>query len=390
MESKRVSFIDGLRGFSLLGILLANLLIFQYGMFGKEYINSSSLLDEGALKFVKIAVEGSAMPIFTVVFGYSLIKLVESIRKKGRKSRWSIVRRSIGLIVLGLLHATYLWEGDILLFYGGIMLLLIPFINRKPKTLFIWAFVLFLLTTAIGYGHVEETEKEQQAMMQYVEKSKEIMANGSYDEIYDFRNNVMPPGFEDPILIIFLLFFAPLMYAPMFLFGMGLAKIRAFEDMDKERKWYVIGSFFVPIGLVCKALSQIENDWSGIFLQGGSIILSIGYISLFALIYRTELFTRIRIIFENVGKLSLSNYILQTIICTFVFYGYGLGFYGQLGVAMSVLLGLVVYSLQCFASTLYLKKFKRGPLEVILRMWTNFSLSGKTKVKEVKPIHAGE
>ncbi|WP_346235430.1 DUF418 domain-containing protein [Lysinibacillus telephonicus] len=390
MESKRVSFIDGLRGFSLLGILLANLLIFQYGMFGKEYINSSSFLDEGALKFVKIAVEGSAMPIFTVVFGYSLIKLVESIRKKGRKSRWSIVRRSIGLIVLGLLHATYLWEGDILLFYGGIMLLLIPFINRKPKTLFIWAFVLFALTIATGYGQVEETEKEQQEMMQYVEKSNVIMANGSYDEIYDFRNNVMPPGFEDPILIIMLLFFAPLMYAPMFLFGMGLAKIRAFEDMDKERKWYVIGSFFVPIGLIFKALSQIENDWSSIFLLGGSIILSIGYISFFALIYRTEIFTRVRKIFENVGKLSLSNYILQTIICTLVFYGYGLGFYGQLGVATGVLIGLVVYSLQCFASTLYLKKLKRGPLEVILRMWTNFSLSGKTKVKEVKPIHAGE
>lgn len=390
MESKRVSFIDGLRGFSLLGILLANLLIFQYGMFGKEYINSSSLLDEGALKFVKIAVEGSAMPIFTVVFGYSLIKLVESIRKKGRKSRWSIIRRSIGLIALGLLHATYLWEGDILLFYGGIMLLLIPFINRKPKTLFIWAFVLFAVTTAVGYGQVEETEKEQQEMMQYVEKSNVIMANGSYDEIYDFRNNVMPPGFEDPIFIIILLFLAPLMYAPMFLFGMGLAKIRAFEDMDKERKWYVIGSSLIPIGLVCKALSLVENNWSSIFLLGGSIVLSIGYISIFALIYRTKLFTRIRSIFENVGKLSLSNYILQTIICTFVFYGYGLGFYGQLGVAMSVLLGLVVYSLQCFASTLYLKKFKRGPLEVILRMWTNFSFNGKTKVKEVKPIHAGE
>ncbi|RKQ18137.1 DUF418 domain-containing protein [Ureibacillus endophyticus] len=379
MHSKRISFIDGLRGFSLLGILLANLLIFQYGMYGKDDIETTSFLNEAALKFVKVAVEGSAMPIFTFVFGYSFIKLVESIRNKGKKSRWSILRRSTGLILLGFLHATYLWDGDILLFYGSIMIVLLPFINRKPKTLFIWATILFVLTTALGYGQVDSTTKEEQEMKEYNELAYDTYGNGTYREIYEFRNDVMPPGFEDPIFIIILLIVAPFIYIPMFLFGMGVAKLGAFENLVTERKWYVRGSIFVPIGLICKALGLLKNDWAGVLSMGGSMLLSIGYISLFALLYETNFFVRIRSVFENVGKLSLSNYILQTVICTFVFYGYGFGLFGQLGVAMGVLLGIVIYILQCILSTLYLKKFKRGPLEVLLRMWTNFSWSGRPK-----------
>ncbi|MEL3960252.1 DUF418 domain-containing protein [Lysinibacillus endophyticus] len=379
MHSKRISFIDGLRGFSLLGILLANLLIFQYGMYGKDAIETTSFLDEAALKFVKVAVEGSAMPIFTFVFGYSFIKLVESIRNKGKKSRWSILRRSTGLILLGFLHATYLWDGDILLFYGSIMIVLLPFINRNPKTLFIWATILFVLTTALGYGQVDSTTKEEQEMKEYIELAYDTYGNGTYREIYEFRNDVMPPGFEDPIFIIILLIVAPFIYIPMFLFGMGVAKLGAFESLVTERKWYIRGSIFVPLGLICKALGLLKNDWAGVLSMGGSMLLSIGYISLFVLLYETKFFVRIRSVFENVGKLSLSNYILQTVICTFVFYGYGFGLFGQLGVAMGVLLGIVIYILQCILSTLYLKKFKRGPLEVLLRMWTNFSWSGRPK-----------
>lgn len=387
MESKRVNFMDGLRGFSLLGILLANLLIFQYGMYGKDYLDSLSTSEGFALKFVKVAVEGSAMPIFTLVFGYSLIKLVESIRKRRGKSRWSIVRRSIGLIVLGLLHSTFLWDGDILLFYGSIMLFLLVFINRKPKTLIIWGIILFILVTALGYGYLEPTGEEEREMNQYIAQSYEVLGNGTYAEIYDFRNNVIPPGFGDsPVFILIMLIFAPIFYAPMFLFGMALAKIRAFENMDRERKWYIVGSILVPIGLISKAFAQVENNWSGVLLQGGSVLLSLGYISLFALLYRTTILSRMSTIFENVGKLSLTNYIMQTVICTFTFYGYGLGFHGELGVLWGILFGIVLYSLQCITSTIYLKKFKRGPLEVILRMWTNFSWNGKAKEKKNKSM----
>lgn len=387
MNVKRVSFIDGLRGFSLLGILLANLLIFQYGIFGKDELNSLSSLDQAAYKFTKIVIEGSSMPIFTMLFGYSLMKLVASLRTKRGKSRWSLIRRSTGLILLGWLHSTFLWEGDILFSYGIMLLLLIPFINRKAKTVFIWSGVLFVLAIALMYGQVDETAKEKQATFDYIAQANEVYANGSYTEVYEFRNHVPLPNMEDPLFIFFIVLLAPIMYAPMFLLGMGFAKIRAFEEMDKERKWYIGGALLVPIGLVCKVAGMFETEWMGILEQGGAQILSVGYICLFALVYRTKLVLRVSFTFENVGKLSLTNYIMQTICCTFFFYGYGLGFYGELGVGVGIVFGLLLYILQCVASTLYLKRFKRGPLEVLLRIWTNLSWNGKTKVKEVG-LHA--
>ncbi|KOP71467.1 hypothetical protein AMS59_18795 [Lysinibacillus sp. FJAT-14745] len=381
MTTNRVTFIDTMRGFSLFGILMANLLIFQFGMYGKDELKNLSALDNGALYFVKIFIEGSFMPIFTILFGFSLIKLIESIRRKKDKSRWSILRRATGLIALGWLHS-FLWDGDILFSYGCMTLYLIPFINRKPKTLFIWAGILFLLTTALSFGSLEETKKEQKEIATYIEKADDVYANGSYLEIQDFRSNAIPPGMDDSAIIFVLLILAPIMYAPLFLFGMGLAKMQAFVNMESEKKWYLIGSILVPVGLACKSLSFIDSYFSGMLMMGGSQLLSIGYVCLAALIYETRPVQRLAPAFESVGKLSLTNYLMQTIICTTVFYGYGLGLYGKLGVFGGILFGIVVYSLQCVFSLAYFKKFKRGPFETALRVWTNWSWNGQIKIKQ--------
>ncbi|MEQ6357239.1 DUF418 domain-containing protein [Lysinibacillus sp. M3] len=383
MTTKRVTFIDTMRGFSLFGILMANLLIFQFGMYGKDELKNLSALDNGALYFVKIFIEGSFMPIFTILFGFSLIKLIESIRRKKDKSRWSILRRATGLIALGLLHSTLLWDGDILFAYGLMILFLIPFINRKPKTLFIWASIFLLLITSLSFGSVEETKKEQKELATYVEKADHVYANGSYLDIYDFRANTPLPGMDDAGLVFFfLLFLAPMVTASLTLFGMGLAKKQAFVNMDDEKKWYKLGALLVPIGLACKSLSFIESNFSGMLMTGGSELLAVGYVCLAALLYKTRTVQLLAPAFESVGKLSLTNYLMQTIICTTVFYGYGLGLYGKLGVFGGILFGIVVYSLQCVFSLAYFKKFKRGPFETILRIWTNWSWNGQIKTKQ--------
>ncbi len=139
MDSKqnRIHIIDGLRGFSLFGILMANLLIFQYGIWGKDEIElyAISVFDTGIYKLVKILIESSFMPIFTFLFGFSMIKMKESLEAKGLGTKRYFARRFLLLLVLGTLHSEFLWEGDILGFYGMMGFFLLLFMNRKPKTL---------------------------------------------------------------------------------------------------------------------------------------------------------------------------------------------------------------------------------------------------------------
>ena len=385
MEPQRIHLIDGMRGLSLLGILLANLLIFQYGLYGKDSISVFSLspVDTGTYQFLKIFIESSFMPIFAFLFGYSMIKMAEGIERNGAKVKRHLVRRFILLAAIGLLHSSFLWEGDILFLYGLMGFFLLLFLNRKKKTLLIWSIILFVLTSALTYGQLEEPTEDLQRMATYITNTNNVYANGTYTEIMAHRINEDPLNMSG-LLVALMLLFAPLTIAPLFLFGMYAARANHFSNPTSERNRYKIGmSILLPLGILLKSVGTLapENDWTYILLSIGGPLLALGYIYAFAYAYTRFSESMLMRAFENVGKLSLTNYLLQTVICTSIFYGYGLGQFGKLGVLNGIVLGLVIFSVQCVLSHWYLKYFRRGPLEFILRMWTNFSWSGRIKVK---------
>ncbi|WP_198936765.1 DUF418 domain-containing protein [Domibacillus epiphyticus] len=374
-----------MRGFSLLGILLANLLIFQYGIWGKDEIHIYSLsgVDLMAYKFVKVAIEGSAMPIFTFLFGYSMVKMMESLKRNGVKARRHFARRFLLLLILGLLHSFLLWEGDILSFYGVMGFFLLLFLKRSKKALLIWGTILLVLSFALGYGVVEETPAEKEKMSNYVEATKTIYANGTYTEIMEQRNNEDPLIMPDYVYLILLLL-SPFVTASLFLYGMYAAKSGLFTQPDKEKRMYQKGVLLVPLGLLLKSAAVLmpETDWTGVSGIIGASLLSVGYIFAFSLLYTWLPASKITTSFVQVGKMSLTNYLMQTVICTFVFYGYGLGLFGQLGVLNAIVFGIVIFLLQCMCSSWYMKRFRRGPIEQVLRMWTNWSWNGQIRMKE--------
>lgn len=390
MNSTRISMIDGIRGFSLLGILLANLLIFQYGIWGKDHIDFFSLsqIDKGAYSFVKIFIEGSFMPIFTFLFGYSMVMMKENLQRKGLKVKRHFVRRAIFLMMIGILHGTFLWEGDILFFYGMMSFFLLLFLNCKKKTLLIWGIVLTLLTAALSVGGGEQPFEEQQKIKEYIKETIVVYGSGTYGEINDHRNNESPMDFDSVELII-ILFLGPLVTAPMFLFGMYAAKKRAFMEKKQGISFYLNNAIiFLPVGVLLKSLAhfyplEVWASASGIL---GSISLSFGYIFLFAVLFSKLESSWLVRAFTNVGKLSMSNYLMQTLICTTIFYGYGLGLFGKVGVLNSIFLGLFIFGCQMIASTFYLKFLKTGPFEKVNRIWTYFSFSGKPKVKQLERL----
>lgn len=373
---KRVGTIDGIRGLSLFGILLANLLIFQYGVFGKDEIDYFDLSSTnlGFYYFTKIFIEGAFMPIFTFVFGYSLILMKQSLERKQLRVKRHLFRRSIILIVFGLLHITFLWEGDILFLYGIMGVFLLPFVNRKPKTILIWVIILFSLITAGSFvGSGEDLELTSEAKMtSYLNETMTIYSSGTYSEIKDHRLNEDPMELE-PAETFIMLLLIPFLLSPMFLFGMYAAHRRWLLDLIKDKKVHLVGLLMlIPLGLLLKITPYLFDNVNMELL--GGIVLPIGYICLFAYTY-SKLQPLLAVI-ENVGKLSLTNYIMQTVICTFIFYGYGFGLFAKLGIASGIFLGVVIFTLQIFGSTLYLRYFKQGPLERLIRVGVYLRLRG--------------
>ncbi|MDQ8738281.1 DUF418 domain-containing protein [Paenibacillus sp. LHD-38] len=382
--SSRIRIIDVIRGFCLLGILLANMLIFQYGIYGKEELQhfNPSRMDEVMHQSLQIVVEGSFMPIFMFLFGYGLYKLREGLMSKGIISGGSLVRRFIMLIALGLMHSLLLWEGDILLAYGVTGFCLLLFVKRKPKTLIIWGIALTLLLAGISYGAEEGTPKEQDRMQEYVMQSISIYGDGTYEEIMDFRLN------EDPLDLplagmVALMILMPLLMLPMFLFGIAAAKAQWFHNPERERRRYAFAAAsMLPLGILLKSLGVLQPDWvwSGVVMHIGASILALGYIFGLALILSFLAKSSLVIsAFEAVGRMSMTNYLMQTVICTTLFYGYGLGWFGEIGMLNGLLLALFIYAVQAVVSSIILFRFKNGPLERLLRMWTYWSVSGKPR-----------
>jgi uncharacterized protein len=385
---QRLGIIDGIRGFSLVGILMANMLIFQYGIWGMDELEQFKLFtgDEAANLWLKVFVEGSFMPIFMFLFGYSMIKMKEKLDDNGGKVKRHFARRFFLLIGLGLLHSTFVWEGDILFSYGCLGLFMMIFLNRKKKTILIWAIALLVLTSLIGLGNaIEETPEDIDRMETYVKKANLIYTDGTYTEIKEFRNSGEGPLGLPIGAYLFIMLLTPFLLCPLFLFGMYAAKVNWFTNPKMERRLYIrYASILIPVSLLLKSSPYLfpNTSWAGMAEFLGSPLLAIGYIFAYALFYANGVNPVFLKLFENVGRLSMSNYLLQSIICTTIFYGYGLGLFGQIGVINGILLSIVIYGIQVIYSHYYLKVLKAGPFEKMMRVGTYLRWSGNIKKLE--------
>lgn len=377
--NNRVVVVDALRGLSLFGILAANMLIFQYGIYGKDEMAHYSISNFDHITHIvlKVLIESSFMPIFAFLFGYGMIKMKESLENKGLPVKRYLARRFLLLLILGILHSTLLWEGDILTAYGMTGFVLLLYLNRKVKTLYIWGIILISFISILSYGplDVATTQEEKSVMADYVTATLDVYQNGSYTEILSHRMN------EDPLTelmtegaMLFILILTPFVTLPMFLFGMIAAKQKWFtkiREASYSKKWKNLGLIFIVSGIVLKMMPFLLPSLgiSGVGYALGGPVLAFGYIFLFSLLLQNKENSLVQG-FISVGRLSLTNYLLQTIICTSIFYGYGIGLFGKLGVLAGIGLTILVYSAQLVGSIFYLKFFKTGPFEKVLRVWT--------------------
>lgn len=263
---KRITIADSLRGFSLLGIFLANLLIFQFSLSGKDYIEHFHLspVNQGIFNLIIILVEESFLPIFAILFGFSMDKLYQSMKLKGLpRPRLKLLRRAIFLLILGFIHASYIWEGDILTAYSLAMLCVIPFISLSTKAFKWFNVVIISLMLVMGIWSMFDdsqasTSSDKYDSASYIHKVQKIYTEGSYNDIHHVDDIATSPKFaelEDQLGdnkgAIFLV--AILFEVPLFTLGIFLSRCGWFEK-DARHFWSSkLFIYLIPVSIIAKS-----------------------------------------------------------------------------------------------------------------------------------------
>lgn len=394
--SQRFSLIDGLRGFALLGILLVNMALFREPIQATFNVLPADMapLDQAATWFVGFFATSKFYTLFSLLFGLGFWLMLSRVRERGEPFVPLYLRRLLVLLGFGLIHGILIWVGDILVTYAlmGAVLLLFSW-TKRPRTLLIWAgvlfvlpipiYVLFYLLFAVVFTQPKlsadfAAAMAENAMLFDVEQALSTYRDGSFWEITVQRWNDLAT-----IMWPFSLIAMPSVLM-MFLIGAYLGRREALQNVAAQRTffWRLLGvGLLIGVPANLYYVSRLDADATSALglsqmiaaqaaLHIGGPAQSLAYVSIFALLSQTMIGQRLIGLLAPVGQMALSNYLFQSIICTLIFYGYGLGLSGSLGAAQGLLLSLIIFGAQIPLSHVWMRRFRYGPAEWLWRSLT--------------------
>lgn len=415
-QKDRILFLDCVRGMALLGILIMN--ITGQGQIHQLYDLMDVRLSLTGRNFYAWAVEsfifeGAMRGLFSILFGASTILLINRLEKnnKGLLPADIYYRRLLWLLVFGLINAfIFLWPGDILYPYALTGLLIFPFRILSPKKLLISALIVLIIPTYIYTSKLYDRKEiivkgraaeamvakkqplndEQKEMLgkwsnikknatkdslpaRFAEEEKKIV-HKSYADIFkvykDANVNIQSTGFYYGFwdMLIF------------FLIGMALFKSGFILGSLSTRLYIVTAVIGTGIGLWLNyidlsALYKLQFDRVKFTEQSKMdlyeirrVFQTIGYLSLLILVYKISIAKKLLGVFAPVGQMAFTNYLMQSIITSIVFYGFGLFAALQRYQLYYVVFGIWIF--QIIFSHIWLYFFKMGPLEWLWRSLT--------------------
>lgn len=395
-NNERLNNIDVIRGVALLGILLMNIQAFS--MIFAAYSNPTSFGDLTGSNFTvyylsHIFADQKFMSIFSILFGVGIVLMADNIERKGGNPGKVHYKRMFILAIFGLMHAYLLWFGDILFPYA--IAGMIAYTARKKSVKFLLitafcliglcAFVMLLAGLSLPYWPAEEMQKMQVMWAPTQELiAKDSLANlGSWLEQTEQRN-FMASKMQSNIL-----FYLPRIIGLMMV-GMALFKLDFFGKRFSNKTLLSNGLVVFVISLVLIIYGNQQNfasSWgieamfTGIqFNFWGSILMANSYMCFLVVFCRSNVLSSLKKALANVGRMALSNYLSHTLICGFIFYGWGLGYYGSFDRVDMLLVVLAVWVFQLVFSSFWMSRFQFGPFEWLWRTLT-YSKVQSLKIK---------
>ncbi|PJO41767.1 hypothetical protein CWD94_21320 [Lysinibacillus xylanilyticus] len=396
---ERIETLDVLRGFALLGIILANIVWFLYPAymqedlsFKNEWTSFWNQADYTVHTILSMFVDGKFVMLFSMLFGFGMVIMQERAAAK-QLNFWGIYsRRLIALFIFGCIHAYFIWFGDILTDYAILGLLLLFMHKLKPNAMLIISVTLYSLY--FGFLTLGALSSDSTMMsMTMSEESRQLMQftidahqNGSIQELmnanymertfYTMRNGLYVLSLGNPIFYLF----TNLPYLLMFLFGAAVAKKKWIHRFEEYRKGFFITWLltFIFGGTLCWILPLLSEKFLAVQYIS-SPLLTIFYAISLIFIYHTVKGKKVLQWLAFPGRMAFTNYIGQSIICTFLFGPFAFGVYGKLHFTTAIIIAIVIFVFQIIISKLWLSKFRFGPLEYVWRLFTYLGINKESK-----------
>ncbi|MFP4017770.1 MAG: DUF418 domain-containing protein [Bacteroidales bacterium] len=394
-RSERIELIDALRGLAIFGILMVNMPL-MYEPITQMLVGASQDIPLHQIvseSFIKFFFEGKFYVIFSIMFGVGFWIFLNKVTPNGSSIIPLFRRRLFFLLLFGIAHVLFLWAGDILIFYALFGFILILFKNASDKKITRWAIAFALIPTILTglmvamftvFSQIPEAQSAIEASMEesmteiknFLEKASSVYAEGSFSEMISIRID------EYVNLLPGIIFFYPLIFG-MFLFGFLFARKRLITDYVNNLSFFrKVFWWGVGVGIVANTLytiafrhtvMSIPDGWMFLFTAMhtfGGVAFGLSYISAMVIIfakYNKNIFQRL---LAPVGRMSLTNYLLHSIITAFLFHSYGLGLFGKVEVWQGIVLTVIIFSAQIVFSRWWLNKFRFGPFEWLWRCLT--------------------
>ncbi|TKX75096.1 DUF418 domain-containing protein [Halorubrum sp. GN11_10-6_MGM] len=379
--SERITSLDALRGFALLGILVINIRVFS--MPEQTLLNPNVYGDFAGVNYWTwfvghVFAQSKFITIFSALFGAGVLLFVESKEEKGQDAVRLHLRRTAVLIAIGLLHAYLLWYGDILVTYGltGIFLLFVRDLDARRLAglagiflLFVPAIELFAAVSIGGEAIAGQWLPSEAAIRQEVATYRggwlEQMSHRVDSSFQRQTSGFIGSSFWR--------------VGGVMLLGMALYK-RGVLTGERSTAFYrrLVAGGVVGVGIVVAGVAYIEaNDWSAgaalywrQFNYVGSLLVAGGYVGLVTLFVRRRGDGIVTRALAAVGRTAFTNYLLQTVIATTIFYGHGLGLFGSVSRVEAMGIVVAIWAVQIPLSVLWLRYFRFGPVEWVWRTLT--------------------
>lgn len=369
--------LDILRGFSLFGVLLANLQSFTYPGAYLEPLTFANHtgLDRGVEAFIRAFAEGSFYPLFATLFG---LGFALQMFRPGTLPVY-LRNRYLVLFGFGLLHAVLVWEGDILISYALLGLALLPLRDKPTRTLVVIIFSCLIYALVMFYL-VFQVEPSQT----YVETVTTTYTGGSYLEAVRLRLADLAA-----LLVEAVVFFPHLLAC--FLIGLLIGRRGVQEVIGDRRLLRRVCAVSLSVGLpivivhtvVMLTQSRVPAALASLDATFGSAALGFAYAAGTLLLLQSPVWQKRLVAVGAVGRTSLTNYLMQSFIFTLLYYGYGGGLYARVPLSISVMLAVSLYALQMALSRWWLARHPQGPLE---QVWRRLASRGPAREPATRPV----